>query len=297
MMIIVPGLSHFAVFSIRLISKSHQVIVIDNGLQKIDRTFLKKSIPEIQLFKIMTNRIFGQQMIDTHPEVLETLAYIPKLKVVLVDPDCFIFDSNIIDNLIKSLDTHFFASPFCYKNQEINKSIPETFLLGINTCMLRKNKKKYTISFGDSSPPKKLDSLLFEKWRIQKPWPQPFKKIFDTTHIHLLAGFIENMTVDHIDYDKELLFHVCGTSYNQSSLQFKGDNDFLILNAHYFHLKIIELLKDKWLVVYFEKLVNHYETSDNLIRNFQDYDQSCYRRDIDKLIFKLSNHFRLKQII
>ena len=297
MIIIVPGITHLAVLSLRLITKSHQVVVIDNGLHENDRTFLKKSLPEIQLFKIMTNRIFGQQMTDTHPEVLETLAYIPKLKVVLVDPDCFIFDSNIIDTLIKSLDTHFFASPFCYENKALNKSIPETFLLGINTIMLRKNRKKYAIRFGDSSPPKKLDLLFFEKWGIRKPWPQPFKKIFDTTHIHLLAGFIENMTVDHIDYDKELLFHVCGTSYNQSSLQFKGDNDFLILNAHYFHLKIIELLKDKWLCVYFEKLVNHYKSSAKLIRDFQDYDQSGYRRDIDKLIFKLSNHFSLKQII
>jgi hypothetical protein len=62
-------------------------------------------------------------------------------------------------------------------------------------------------------------------------------------------------------------------------------------------LKIIELLQDKWLCVYFEKLVNHYKSSATLIRDFQDYDQSDYRRDIDKLVFKLSKRFLFKQTI
>ena len=292
-MIIVPGLTHLAVLSLRLITKSHQVAVIDNGLNQRDRKFLKKVLPKIQLFKLKTNRIFGQQMTDTHPEVLETLAYIPKFKLVLVDPDCYIFDPNVIDTLIKSLDTHFFASPFCFENKELNKCIPETFLLGINTKMLRKIRKKYAIKFGDSSPPKKLDLLLFQKWKIQKPWPHPFKKIFDTTHIYLLAGFIENMTVDHINYDNDLLFHVCGTSYNNKSLQFKGDNDHLILNAHYFHLRIIELLQENWLNIYFEELVNHYKSSSNLISDFHEFSQSEICRNTDILSIKLSEHFRL----
>ena len=159
-------------------------------------------------------------MTDTHPEVIETLAYLPKDKLIIIDPDCYIFDHKIIDSLIEELDFHFFASPFCFINEELKEIIPETFLLGINTKKLRKIKKIHSVSFGESSIPIKLKTLVSEKWKIVDPWPQPYKKIYDI-YISTLAGFVENMTVGQINYKKNSLYHVCGTSYNQNSFNLK----------------------------------------------------------------------------
>ena len=67
-------------------------------------------------------------MVDTHPEVIETLAYIPKTKVIFIDPDCYIFDNKILDAVIKELDSHLFTSPFCFFNEELKKQSQKHFL-------------------------------------------------------------------------------------------------------------------------------------------------------------------------
>ena len=264
--------------------------MINNGLCEKECAILKEYLPNISVFKLKTNRLFGKQMTDTHPEVFETLAYLPKDKVIFIDPDCYIFDSDIINSLIKDLDFHLFASPFCFTNGDLKEIIPETFLIGINTIKLRKIKKIHGVKFGDSTLPTKLKSLVSKKWNINNPWPQPYKKIYDTIHIPLLAGFVENMTVGRINYDIKTLFHVCGTSYNQNSYQSINENDFLIINAHYFHLRVIEMLKLDWLREYFKRLIYHYGSSNKLIRDFEEYSKSELRVNIDKLISKISNN-------
>jgi hypothetical protein len=289
-MVIVPGLTHLAVLAINLISKNHRVAVVDNGLCKKEREILKKYLPNVSVFKLKTNRLFGKQMTDTHPEVIETLAYLPEGKLIFIDPDCYIFDDKIIDSLIDELDFHLFASPFCFINEELEEIIPETFLLGINTAKLRKIKKVHGVKFGESSLPMKLKSLVWKKWKTNNPWPQPYKKLYDTIHIPLLAGFVENMTVGQINFDNNSLFHVCGTSYNQNSYQSKKENDFLIINAHYFHLRVIEILNFEWLREYFKKLICHYGSSKKLTRDFEEYSKSELRINIDKLISKISKH-------
>ena len=289
-MVVVPGLTHLAVLAINQISKREGLILIDNGLLEKEREILKKTTPNISTFRLKNNRLFGQQMVDTHPEVIETLAYIPKNKVVFIDPDCYIFDNKILDTVIKELDSHLFTSPFYFLNEELKETVPETFLIGMNTKKLRKIKGIYGTRFGESSLSIKLKKLVWRKWQIDNPWPQPYKKIFDTIHVFLLAGFVENMTIGRINYDISSLFHVCGTSYNQLSFQSVKNNDLLIINAHYFHIKIIEMLRLDWLDEYFKALIHHYGNSDKLIHDFEEYSKSNLRVNIDKLILKISKH-------
>ena len=111
-MVVVPGLTHLAVLAISQISKREGLILIDNGLFEKERQILKKFLPKISIFRLKNNRLFGQQMVDTHPEVIETLAYIPKNKVIFIDPDCYIFDYKILDTVIKKLDSHYLHHRF-----------------------------------------------------------------------------------------------------------------------------------------------------------------------------------------
>ena len=287
-MVVVPGLTHLAVLAMNQISKREGVILIDNGLFEKEREILKKFLPNIPNFRLKNNRLFGQQMVDTHPEVIESLAYIPKTKVIFIDPDCYIFDNKILESVIKELDSHLFTSPFYFINEELKETVPETFLIGMNTKKLRQIKRIYGTKFGESSLPVKLKELVWRKWQINNPWPQPYKKIYDTIHVFLLAGFVENMTIGRINHDINSLFHVCGTSYNQLSFQSVKDNDLLIINAHYFHLRIIEMMQLDWLNEYFKKLIHHYESSKRLLHNFEDYAKTELCKNIDKLIIKIS---------
>ena len=143
LMVVVPGLTHLAILAINQISKREGVFLIDNGLFEKEREILDTFLPNISTFKLKNNRLFGQQMVDTHPEVIETLAYVPKNKVVFIDPDCYIFDNQILDDVIEKLDYHLFTSPFCSFNEELKETVPETFLIGMNTKKLRKIKKRF----------------------------------------------------------------------------------------------------------------------------------------------------------
>ena len=287
-MVVVPGLTHLAILAINQISKREGVFLIDNGLFEKEREILDTFLPNISTFKLKNNRLFGQQMVDTHPEVIETLAYVPKNKVVFIDPDCYIFDNQILDDVIEKLDYHLFTSPFCSFNEELKETVPETFLIGMNTKKLRKIKEIYGTRFGESSLSVKLKELVWRKWQVDNPWPQPYKKIYDTIHVFLLAGFLENMTIGRIKHDINALFHVCGTSYNQLSFQSVKDNDLLIINAHYFHLRVIEMLQLDWLNEYFKKLIHHYESSKRLLHNFEGYAKTELCKNIDKLITEIS---------
>jgi hypothetical protein len=295
-MVVVPGLTHLAILSLRLLDEKYKVVVIDNGLSDQERGELSKLIPGIFLFRLKTNRFRGRQMMDTHPEVIETLAYIPRLKIIFIDADCYIFDKKIISAIIKQLDDFLFSSPFWFQNNELGEIVPETFLLGINTVKLREIKKIHGIKFGDSCLNDKLKQKVFNKWKLENPWPQPYKKIFDTIHIPLLAGLIENMRVGCVNSVKGTLFHVCATSYNHHSFQTKENFDLLIINAHYFHLKIIELLQFKWLEGYFRELINFYGSSQKLKETFKEYSHSHQCSEVEDLVVKLSKsqQFRTK---
>ena len=96
------------------------------------------------------------------------------------------------------------------------------------------------------------------------------------------------MTIGRIKHDINALFHVCGTSYNQLSFQSVKDNDLLIINAHYFHLRVIEMLQLDWLNEYFKKLIHHYESSKRLLHNFEGYAKTELCKNIDKLITEIS---------
>ena len=110
----------------------------------------------------------------------------------------------------------------------------------MNTKKLRQIKRIYGTKFGESFLPVKLKKLVWKKWQIDNHWPQPYKKIYDTIHVFLLAGFVENMTIGIVNYNVDTLFHVCGTSYNQLSFQSVKENDLLIINAHYFHQELLK---------------------------------------------------------
>ena len=141
-MIVVPGLLHIVIPAIRLIHNKIQVVIINNGLSRKDCQMMKKSVPNVIIFKLFTDRIMGQQMTETHPEVLNTIIDIKCNKIIFVDADCYIFNTEIIDKVFKELEKKVFASPFIYENKEINQKIPETFLIGINKksyLYLRKN--------------------------------------------------------------------------------------------------------------------------------------------------------------
>lgn len=288
-MILIPGLVHLAIPAIRLLGNRYTLIIINNGLNESEINHLCSSITSIRLFKLYTNRIFGAQMVDTHPEVIETLTGTYCKHMIFIDADCYVFNKSLITQVFSQLTSNLFVSPFWFENQQIKQKVPETFLLGLDIPKLKKLKQKYNIRFGDSDLSSPLKKLAEEKLGKPVPWLQPWKKIYDTIHIAFIAGLVENKSSCFIETKHGDIYHVCGTSYNQNSFSLNTKVDGFIINAHYFHLQIIEALDSETLNQYFSSLIKNYGDSEGLKTQYPDYANSNLHAQIVELIKRLKD--------
>jgi hypothetical protein len=286
-MVLIPGLVHLAIPSIRLLGNRNTLIIINNGLNESEKNHLCSSITAIKLFKLYTNRFSGAQMVDTHPEVIETLTETNCNNMIFIDADCYVFDKSLITKIFDQLTSNLFVSPFWFENHQIKQKVPETFLLGLNIPKLKKLKQKYNFRFGDLDLSSPLKKLAEEKWGKPVPWLQPWKKIYDTIHIAVIAGLVENMSSYFIETKYGDIYHVCGTSYNHNSFSLNTTVDGYIINAHYFHLQIIEALNSENLNYYFSSLIKNYGDSKGLKIKYPDYANSTLHAQIEELIKKL----------
>jgi len=286
-MVLIPGLVHLAIPAIRLLGNRYTLIIINNGLNESEKNCLCSSITSIRLFKLYTNRFSGIQMVDTHPEVIDTLTGTDCNHMIFIDADCYVFDESLITKVFDQLTTNLFVSPFWFENQQIKQKVPETFLLGLDIAKLKKLKQKYNIRFGDSNLSSSLRKLAEEKWGRPVPWLQPWKKVYDTIHIPVIAGLVENMSSYFIETKCGDIYHVCGTSYNHNSFSLNTTVDGYIINAHYFHLRIIEVLDSKTLNQHFFSLIKNYGDSEGLKTMFPEYTNSNLHAQVEELIKKL----------
>ena len=68
-------------------------------------------------------------MVDTHPEVIETIVKSNCNFCIFLDPDCYVFDKYLIENIFEELKNSLFTSPFFYFNKDIESVYQRHFYL------------------------------------------------------------------------------------------------------------------------------------------------------------------------
>ena len=267
-MIVVPGLEHVAIPAIRLLGSSAPLVVIDNGLHLNDRNRVTDAIPSIKIFKLFTNGITGQQMVDTHPEVMETLTQSRCDMTIFIDADCYVFKYSLVDKLFEELKDKLFASPFFYENHLLKEKIPETFLIGVNNRLYNSIKKKYGIQFGESELPTLLVKKAESRWGKPVPWLHPWKKKYDTIHVTVLASLVENLKIGTFETSSEDIQHVCATSYSIKKVIIQYPDDEFLLNAHFFHMRLFEELGIDRINECLLPIIKHYINSEELKKRY-----------------------------
>jgi hypothetical protein len=286
-MIVVPGLEHIAIPAIRLLGSSSPLVIIDNGLHLKDRIRIVDAIPSLKIFKLYTNGITGQQMVDTHPEVMETLTHSNCDMTIFIDADCYVFKYSLIDKVFEELKDKLFVSPFFYENHLLKQKIPETFLIGINKRIYNNIKKKYGIQFGESVIPTSLVKKAESRWGKPIPWLHPWKKKFDTIHVTILASLVEHLKIGTLETSDEYVQHVCATSYSIKKVILQYPDDEFLLNAHFFHMRLLEELRIDRINECLLPIIKHYINSEELKNKYPEFEYTATFSNTNHLLKKL----------
>ena len=150
-------------------------------------------------------------------------------------------------------------------------------------------RKKYGIRFGDTDIGKSLKRKAERKWGSPVPFLHPWKKVFDTVHIPVLASITEEIEIGAIETKYDDIFHVCATSYCLHYFNSILPKDEFIINAQFFHLLILENLNytklDKCLLPFILK----YKSPENFISIFPLFQNSDSYLNTMNLFHKLKN--------
>lgn len=284
--IVVPGLEHLCVPSVRLLSPFFEVVVVSNGLSDEAIKWLHSALPSIPVFKFFTS-IRGRYVLS-HGDALDLLARAPS-DMVFVDPDCYVFEPSLITQMFRGLERNAIVSLYSDPTTILGFRIPDTFCFGVQSSSLHFLRKAFSVRIGLTS---RLSSSLFdhavERWGNPVPFPHPGKAYFDTIHSLAIAANLANMGIQIIPSSEGQVFHVLGTSYRIGQLQYQNaEVDMTALNAHYFHC----LLAEEFTMAVPSKeiacLINHYGGSRGILMKFSAYAQSEQRIVIDSLLSML----------
>ena len=294
--VVIPHLAHLAIPCLRLLGQNSPVVVVDNGLNHLERDWLKCQVPHLPILRLLQPRPGRNDYVYDHARVMRTLAPVARKGTIFLDADCYLFKPELIDTVFRSMEHSVIATLFWMENVSLQLAIPDTFCFCINPVRLKQLQARFGATFEVTTAlPKAMAKPAEARWGIPVPWPHSNKTFFDTIHILTLAAQLGEMRVDCIPTEPGEVYHVCGTSYTLANLQLAGSYNFLVLNAHYFHLLIVEQCQASFIMKSFAPLVNHYGGSTGLLERHPAYRESSYFRSTRELFHRLQSAGTLPQ--
>jgi len=236
-MILMPASLHVSLIAMKSFPKHNKLIIISNGLTKEENIYLKE---------LRTHTIFTCYSVLRHHIILNILFKYWKNNFGIIDNDCFVRNSKVIDELMQIKDSELLASKYFIESKltNTNYDIPETFLMFFNIHNINYIRKKYSVStriYALEKLPKKVITT-FNKHNIK--YPEPHKEYFDTLRVIFLLGHIEQLTFSNIKSyanvhgDINEVYHIGAMAKPQNFNSIYG------FNGTYFWIKAIESCND-----------------------------------------------------
>ncbi len=274
-MVLAPNLVHAAIPALRLVVPHHPVVIVNNGLRAWERTWLRKEFPALEIVDLLTSSWRGQQVPIGHGDVMRQLAQSIETNFGFIDPDCYVFEATLIPRIVEASRRAPMAAAFWYHNSPLAFDVPDTFLIGINREECRGLTERQRAEFGVvQNVSARLKAALDQKWPGDAHYPHPWKQYFDTVHALALSAAVEGKSLAFITSEPGDVIHVGGTSYHTGSDLSDSESDPHRLNAHFFHLLLLERQVHPGARAEFAALVRHYESSASLLRRHPSFARS-----------------------
>lgn len=265
--VVVPGSLAQAYLNISILPKNQQVILLANGLDEFEIDWARRHLPQVNLVIHRPNTI-------SHGKVIDLCINKIPASFGILDADCFLFDSNLLEEMIEVPDHAIWNACFARRTDNKWKRTSETFFLFFNRNLVLKIMNKYSVStdyIKYNELPMRL-RIKLEKIGIDAKHPLETDKpgYLDTTRILMVLAKEEGYSVNFIreftTKKSEGIFHI-GAGHNHSNLDFYWNR-----RGAYFWRRVIETCP-------FDDLKDHYNkkygliTSNDIKRAYPDLER------------------------
>lgn len=279
--VVVPGSLAQAYLNINILPKSQQVILFANGLDEFEIDWARRHLPQVILVIHRPNMISHGKVIDI------CINEIPESFGIL-DADCFVFDSKLLDEMFKIPDDAIWNACFARWTNNKWKQTSETFFLFFNRDKVLKVMNRYSVSADYVKYidlPRRL-RIKLEDIGIDAKHPLETDKpdYLDTTRILMALakeeGYRVNFVREFTTKKSDGIFHV-GAGHHHSNLDFYWNP-----RGTYFWRRVLETCP-------FDDLKNYYidkygpMTSNDVKKAFPDLDRELgdtYFVNVEKIV-------------
>ncbi len=275
--IVMPFTLHYLLPCLALLQPHSQLILLSNGAHRWEKSLLQKKFPTLRIFNLWTLPFTS----IVHSEVINLLLKKHPGNFGLVDHDCYIFDENLIEQLVVNEDEALLAY---LQNISPNVDLPYplTHFLFFHTQPLRRIMRRYGI---DASlyrkAPASTHQALISLGITAGEFLKHYHNFYDTLHILICMALAEGLNVRYLTSAQEhAVIHVGGTSL--------GTHHTKGLYELYIHSRFLELLNDPELNRRYAFLTAPLCSSTEIMRRRSPYDPAWRQLPVvDALIQQL----------
>ena len=231
--IVMPLTLHFLLPCLALMQGRAQVVLLSNGARRWERQVLTKRFPHLPMFDLWTLPFSSVE----HGHVITLLLTNHRANFGIIDHDCYVFDDAVFKQLSPASD-ECVVSLFSETSRSVGTTFPLTFFMYFNAEGLRRLMQRYQV---DARLYRKVPTTAVDAMARIGLGPTIFWKDYhnfrDTLHVLLAVAVAEGLKFRFVASGQDQpAMHVGGTSI--------GTHHTKELQAHYIHLRFLELLND-----------------------------------------------------
>lgn len=231
--IVMPLTLHFLLPCLALLQGRAQVVLLSNGAKRWERRVLTGRFPDLPMFDLWTLPLSSV----AHGHVINLLLTQHRGNFGIIDHDCYVFDDAIFKQLAPASD-ECVVSLFSETSRSTGTTFPLTFFMFFNAEALRLLMQRYAV---DARLYHKIPATAVDAMAHVGLGPTTFWKDYhnfrDTLHVLLAVAMADGLKFRFLSSGEERpAMHVGGTSI--------GTHHTKALQAHYIHLRFLELLNN-----------------------------------------------------
>ena len=286
--VVTPHVVHLAPLAALNCGNLVQPVFVLNGVSQSDTAWLNHICPNIPVLHFQLSFLHRGPNILSHGRVIETLADAHhKSDFCIQDADCFVTASNFWEAMTANIERNSAAGPFL--NSLNDPPYPETPLLKLNGKLISKVSRKYGVDVKFTKRAnRKAGKILHKAGYPIGRYLEPKKDYFDALHQYWVVTRHLGYEFLHVDGAHKEVFHIGGTSYLFDRFENLETADHWAINAHYFHLRLLELPACSRFLERFSKLTSFHQSSDAILKTYPNY-ASCWRRRLSDQVLDALN--------
>lgn len=209
-----PGCLCELILCVKHFNNKRPLVIIDNGLSDWEANWLRNWNHNLKTIQFASETL-------NHDLIIDTLINNFDSQFGILDYDCFIFDTDLLEKLDHLASDEMISALFCQTDNDLGLFSPETFIAVLNPTVIRPLQKEFSASsraiYYDQLTPEQKSALL--KIGIDRDHPiEKYKGYFDTTRLWVCLGYAKGLRVKFIKRlntrDADGVFHVgAGTSH------------------------------------------------------------------------------------